>query len=155
MTLSSNGKPATIAAAAAIAACAYAWHLRKRLEREQRLRKEETRGRTRAEAALRNLSRQRDRIPTQSLRTRQVAAIGHVETPFVKRSGTPRQGMVCPSSRGVVTHSPEFGSQLPSRQASSSAEQSCGSPAHMPSIHASDNVHASASSQGVPSSAPG
>ena len=48
------------------------------------------------------LSKQRDRIPTQSLRTRQVAAIGHVETPFVKRSGTPRQGMVCPSSKGIV-----------------------------------------------------
>ena len=31
MTLSS--KPATIAAAAALAACAYAWHLRKRLQR--------------------------------------------------------------------------------------------------------------------------
>ena len=99
--MSSNGKPAALAAAA-LAACAYAWHLRKRLEREQQLRKEERRGRTRAEAALRNLSKQRDRIPTQSLRTRQVAAIGHVETPFVKRSGTPRQGMVCPSSRGVV-----------------------------------------------------
>ena len=99
---SSNSKPAALAAAAALAACAYAWHLRKRLEREQRLRKEERRGRTRAEAALRNLSKQRDRIPTQSLRTRQVAAIGHVETPFVKRSGTPRQGLVCPSSKGVV-----------------------------------------------------
>ena len=102
MTLSSNSKPALAAAAAALAACAYAWHLRKRLEREQRLRKEERKGRTRAEAALRNLSKQRDRIPTQSLRTRQVAAIGHVETPFVKRSGTPRQGLVCPSSKGVV-----------------------------------------------------
>ena len=101
MLLTSSSKSAALAASA-IAACAYAWHLRKRLEREQRLRKEERKGRTRAEAALRNLSRQRDRIPTQSLRTRQVAAIGHVETPFVKRSGTPRQGMVCPSSRGVV-----------------------------------------------------
>ena len=55
MTLSSNGKPATIAAAAAIAACAYAWHLRKRLQREQQLRKEERKGRTRAEAALLSL----------------------------------------------------------------------------------------------------
>ena len=31
-----------------------------------------------------------------------MAAIGHVETPFVKRSGTPRQGMVCPSSKGII-----------------------------------------------------
>lgn len=101
--LSSASKPALATAAAlACAAAWYAAHLRKRLQREQRLRSEERKGRTRAEAALRNLSKQRDRIPTQSLRTRQVTAIGHVETPFVKRSGTPRQGMVAPSSRGVV-----------------------------------------------------
>ena len=60
--MSSNGKPAALAAAA-LAACAYAWHLRNRLRREQQLRKEERKGRTRAEAALRNLSKQRDGDP--------------------------------------------------------------------------------------------
>ena len=39
MTPSSSSKSAALAVAA-LAACAYAWHLRKRLEREQQLRKE-------------------------------------------------------------------------------------------------------------------
>mmetsp|Transcript_18360 Transcript_18360/g.57368 ORF Transcript_18360/g.57368 Transcript_18360/m.57368 type:complete len:213 (+) Transcript_18360:213-851(+) len=90
-----------VATGAAVAATLYALYALRRakraLERERTLRQEERRGRTRAEASLRNV-RKRD---THG-RGRLVEPIGTVSTPFVKRSGTPRQGAVCPAARGIV-----------------------------------------------------
>uniref|UniRef100_A0A7S3JMV0 TsaA-like domain-containing protein n=1 Tax=Aureoumbra lagunensis TaxID=44058 RepID=A0A7S3JMV0_9STRA len=68
--------------------------LQKELKRSEKLRFEERRGRTRAEVALRNQRK-------ESIREKQ-KAIGKVRSPFLKRAGTPRQGLVCPASRGLV-----------------------------------------------------
>ena len=78
------------------------------LEVERKLRLEERRGRTRAEVALRNWKKQVLRVPTLDGSDKEEAStfvlrpIGVVRSPFVKRAGTPRQGMVCPHGRGVL-----------------------------------------------------
>ncbi|KAJ8614110.1 hypothetical protein CTAYLR_004635 [Chrysophaeum taylorii] len=85
-------------ASSGLCLCLWAWRRRvlQMVEEERRLRLEERRGRTRAEIALRNFkkSERSGFLP--------VAKIGVLRTPFVKRAGTPRQGGVCPTSRGVV-----------------------------------------------------
>lgn len=79
----------------------YVWHrireLKRMVSEEKRLRLEERRGRTRAEVCLRNMRKEQGRQVEGGLVLRR---IGVVRTPFVKRAGTPRQGQVCPSSRG-------------------------------------------------------
>ncbi|KAJ1454237.1 TsaA-like domain-containing protein [Pelagophyceae sp. CCMP2097] len=74
---------------------------------EKRLRGEERTGRTRAEVALRNLKKRSivadgSAAPLSADKVMKITAIGFIKTPFVKRAGTPRQGTVCPSSRGVL-----------------------------------------------------
>lgn len=72
-----------------------AWRIRclhRRVADEKRLRAEERRGRTRAEVALRNRNKRESGL----------RRIGVIRTPFVKRAGTPRQGLVCPSGRGKL-----------------------------------------------------
>lgn len=89
-------------AAAAFGAAWWVWReareLRRLVREERILRLEERRGRTRAEVSLRNLKKQA-LSPPEGLVVRR---IGVVRSPFVKRAGTPRQGLVCPSSRGKV-----------------------------------------------------
>ena len=73
---------------------------------ERKLRLEERRGRTRAEASLRNLRKEglRPSRPEAGAKNGALALvpIGVVRTPFPKRAGTPRQGSVCPRSRGLL-----------------------------------------------------
>lgn len=84
----------------------YVRKLNAALSEEKRLRLEERRGRTRAEVSLRNLKKlEHRRIGSGSLAADNsliMRRIGVVRSAFVKRAGTPRQGTVCPSSRGVV-----------------------------------------------------
>lgn len=96
--------PVACAGAAGFAlACGYLLRRVKELEvavaTAERLRGEERRGRTRAEVAHRNAVKEKRSAGGGGLRT---TPIGHVTTPFTKRSGTPRQGGVCPSGRGVL-----------------------------------------------------
>ena len=92
------------------AALIYRWHqgsvaaLRGDLEKK---RQEERTGRIRAEVKLRNALAQQKHLTgaadnTDDPHEMKLSTIGTIVSPYTKRMGTPRQGMLVPSSRGYI-----------------------------------------------------
>ena len=103
---------ATVAGLATAVLCFF-WHERKRNELEaawENKRQEERTGRIRAEVKLRSaLAREKRLSPcvadNSDPHMMKLSTIGTVVSPYTKRMGTPRQGMLVPSSRGFIQFS--------------------------------------------------
>jgi tRNA-Thr(GGU) m(6)t(6)A37 methyltransferase TsaA len=113
-----KGAPFVVAVAAVAslvtASLCYAWHRQKSNELSDDLegkRQEERTGRIRAEVKLRNaLARQKQLSVSTAESTSdphmmKLSTIGAVVSPYTKRMGTPRQGMLVPSSRAYIQFS--------------------------------------------------
>lgn len=78
-------------------------------------RQEERKGRIRAEVKLRNALARQKQLSVSSANSSasdphmmKLSTIGTVVSPYTKRMGTPRQGMLVPSSRGYIQFSPSL-----------------------------------------------
>eukprot|EP00934_Nitzschia_sp_Nitz4_P003245 Nitzschia sp. Nitz4//scaffold25_size161228//104084//105130//NITZ4_002442-RA/size161228-processed-gene-0.192-mRNA-1//-1//CDS//3329544622//3235//frame0 len=101
---------AAIASASTFFFC-YFWNSRKRNEQAdelERKRQEERTGRIRAEVKLRQVLAQQKHGSEENANgsgesnVMRINPIGTVVSPYPKRMGTPRQGMLVPSSRGII-----------------------------------------------------
>lgn len=108
---------AATATSLATASLFYLWHQRKSKHLAtvwEGKRQEERTGRIRAEVKLRNaLAREKQMtftsVESSDCHMMNLSTIGLVVSPYTKRMGTPRQGMLVPSSRGFI----QFSSTLP------------------------------------------
>ena len=106
---------AVVASSLVTASLCFLWHRQKSHELSSdlhRKRQEERTGRIRAEVKLRNaLARQKQLTVstgnfTSDPHMMNLSTIGTVVSAYTKRMGTPRQGMLVPSSRGFIQFSP-------------------------------------------------